>query len=756
MKLLKKPPLNRSLFLIIVIAVFIFTIITISVANSQSQPPLMDYPPNQDYGQQGDFIAKRAVDAGRSAIINAIGPALLLLPESPGSSSAHVTLQNWDSSWDMSDPLNPQFVRYVNCPNGACRNGQGIHAHATHTNFWNGTAYLWTNNYWELGNSHWYDTETGDTNTQSPPSYITAGRLYAPFIVSDLWGYGAPFDETVTLYYTGAPGDDWRGRPLATWDHLGTTGVTGFFSFQGDLMLVSSDQASTGFAVYSMNGWQDGITSDTFTPQLLSVFQPTLTEPNDTPVGLGGYWAEPYGANKMVWAARTNSAVGRDYPAMYVVDFTDPTDPELTCELYFNQDPNDPADGDNKTMPMYVNYQDQYAYVDHMKVDISQCEQIYQTGKANDPDFMISGTDMAQIAYKFGTTQNYCDGSQYFRPLGQIGIFGGSDRYGSESIITFEGAAVTEGSYNTGTYVAYNYGPNRFMSGSTDFQIGDTFGGGRQITNVEIDDRMNTQGMCFFVTSDEPDTHPPYVSGHRPHANENNVPLDTFITLHIPETLRTETVVDAIQLIREDTGAQVPFQHRLSHTGTITLWPAENLADNVTYQVIVSGIQDYMGNTMETYSFTFSTGSEVIPVATPTQAPTATPSPTSAATSTPVPEVTPTTIPLNLSDQIMLPLILRDSDGPSTPQINLMFDSPQVSVQQTGNQLLVSWSGCAQAESARVLIGATNERPEAIETSDQSVTVSDLDQAKTYQVLVECSDALGNSIYSNPQTVEVR
>ena len=122
------------------------------VANAQGGGLLMDYPPNQDYGQQGDFITKLATNAGRSAIISTIGPAVLLLPESPGSSDAHVTLQNWDSSWDLSNPLDPQFVRYVNCHNGICRNGQAIHAHATFTGFWNDDAYLWTNNYWELGN----------------------------------------------------------------------------------------------------------------------------------------------------------------------------------------------------------------------------------------------------------------------------------------------------------------------------------------------------------------------------------------------------------------------------------------------------------------------------------------------------------------------------------------------------------------------------------------------------------------------------
>lgn len=632
-----------------------FVNLEFSAVYSQSDDLLMDYPTNQDYGQQGEFIAKRAVDAGRSAIISTIGPALLLLPESPGSSDAHVTLQNWDSSWDISNPLDPQFVRYVNCFEGVCRNGQAIHAHATFTTFWEGEAYLWTNNYWEMGNSHTYNPVTGDTEAQSPPWYITAGRLYSPFIINDLWGYNTPFDEMQTIYYPGArePGDDWRGRPVSTWDHLGTTGVTGFFSFLGDLMVVASDQASTGIAIYRMNGWKEGITSDNFTPQLLSVYQPTLHEPDGTPIGIGGYWAEPYGANKMVWAARQSNSVGRDYPALYVVDFTDPTNPRLTCELYFNQDESDPSDGDNMTMPMYVNFQDQYAYVDHMKVDIKACETLYQAGKAIDPNYMISDSDMKQVAYKFATHQNYCDGSQYFRPLGQIGVFGGIDRYGSEAIITYEGPTLLEGSYSSGVYVAHNFGPNRSLIGESDVEVGDILGGGRTITNVEIDERVNYQGICFFVTSDDADENRPYIAGHRPLANQTNVAVDTFISLHIPETMRSETLVNAFQLTRADTGESVDFQHRLSHTGTVTLWPTEDLESDVTYQVDVSGIQDYMGNTMLPYRFSFTTGETLVtpapePRATPTSTPsseaTATPTPTldSVATHTPTSTSIPT------------------------------------------------------------------------------------------------------------------
>jgi len=670
--------MKKSKLMLLIAVVSAVTLLTSSIdptpARSQGGAPLMDYPPNQDYGQQGDFIAKRATDAGRSAIISTIGPALLLLPESPGSSSAHVTLQTWDSSWDMSNPMNPQFVRYVNCLDGTCRNGQGIHAHATFTNFWNDEAYLWTNNQWQLGNSHRYDPVSGDTVPESPPGEITSGRLYAPFIISDLWSYGAPFANSQTLYYTLASGPDWRGAPIATWDHLGNTGVTGFFSFVGDLMIVSADQASTGMAIYSMNGWKSGIASGDFVPQLLSVYQPNLIEPDGSGVGLGGYWAEPYGSNKMIWAARTNASAGRAYPAMYVVDFSDPTNPALTCELYFDQDTTTLADGDNMTMPMYVNYQDQYAYVDEMKVDINACESAYQAGKAADPEYIISSTEMATIAYKFATHQNHCDGSQYFRPLGQIGIFGGYDRFGTEAIVTYSGPPFEEGSYQAG-YIAHNFSSDQSLIGNANVQVGDTLSG-RTITSVEIDERVNTQGMCFFVTSDEPDQTTPYVSGHRPLANQTNVATDTFISLHIPETLRTETLVNAFQLTRADTGAAVAFHQRLSHTGSITLRLTDDLADDVTYHVDVAGIQDYMGNIMAPYRFTFSTGDALSSEPTPTTVP-PTDTPVPAPTDTPVVPPTDTPIIPPTDTPEILPTDTPEIPPTDTPEI-LPTDTPEI------------------------------------------------------------------------------
>jgi hypothetical protein len=235
---------------------------------------------------------------------------------------------------------------------------------------------------------------------------------------------------------------------------------------------------------------------------------------------------------------------------MFIVDFTDPTNPQLTCELYFNKNKTDPSDGDGWSNPMYVNFQDNFAFVDHFKVDIDACENAYADGQ-------ISAAEFDQIVYKFNDIANGCEASQYFRPLGQVGIFGGYDSGATASV--------------------------------------------------------NEQGMCFMVTSDAPDTRPPYVSGHRPLADQTNYPVDGFIHIHIPETLRTETVINAVTVTNLNTNQTITFRHQLSHTGTLSIWPFQDLESNTPYQVEVSGIQDFMGNTMTPYSFRFSTGDQPPP-----------------------------------------------------------------------------------------------------------------------------------------------
>lgn len=612
------------------------------------------YPPNTDYGSQGDFLAKRGTEFGRTADLAVIGPILINQPEAPGSTSTGVQYRFEDTAWDLSDLTNPTMIRSMTCP--TCFAGQPINAHGTVTRFANDDAYLLTPaGIGGLGQYSQFDP-AGQTSldqlvpADGPWNHIPLdySMLTSRYVSRMYWDYG--FDPS-GLHWIRDPSrplvwdpnnptnPTWLGEFVAEWDHLGLTGVTGFASWLGDLYVVASDQQSTGLAVYDVSRLSQGRR-----PHLLSVLQPTLTEPDGNTVGIGGYWMEPYGANKMVWAARerTDLTPSRTHPALFVADFSDPQNPRLTCAIYFDRDRNDPSDGDGSSDPMYVNFQDNFAFVDHFKVDIIGCEQAYSDG-------VISDAEFDQLVYKFDDIANHCDASQYFRPLGQVGVFGGYDWWVTRNRITYTGGVMDEnhGFRNqNGEHfsIAYHQGSGVAVISNESIAAGDVVQDIYDesippftITNATIDESINEQGMCFFVTSDQADTNPPYVSGHRPLDGQSNFPVDGFIHIHIPETLRSETVVNAVTVSRIDHNGNVignvDFEYQLSHTGTIAIFPNNDFVLEASYRVNVAGIQDFMGNTMAPYSFTFTTGDEDVgtPVPDPGNNPN-TPAPTYAGT----------------------------------------------------------------------------------------------------------------------------
>ncbi|MFT7559216.1 MAG: hypothetical protein ACI93R_001121 [Flavobacteriales bacterium] len=541
-----------------------------------------DYPPNNDYGDKGQFVAKRGTEYGRTAILMPVGPIMINLPEGPGSTSVGlddgILNRTRDSAWDLSNLEDPKLFRQLTCDrllasDPACNPGQPISAHATVVRFDPELGpLLYGRNAGDLS----YHPELAGTDGElnDNPNYFSWGydpigylHMTAPYFVRTYWDYGANNEGQFIIRDTsqqldGGPVNQWTvegipeleelfgptqlgvwlGEPLVYWDHLALTGVTGFTSWHGNFLAVASDQRATGLAIYDVSGYKEGRL-----PRLVGQYSESRTEPDGNQIGVGGYWVEPYGAHKMVYAAREKLSPARNYPAFYIIDFEDPTNPQLSCELYFDQDRNDPSDGDGSSDPMYVNFQDNYAYVDHFQVDMDACEAAFA-------DEQISDEEFSSIVYKFDDIANQCDSSQYFRAVGQVGIFGGYDWW--------------ETSPETG---------------------------------------INEQGMCFFVTDDEPDTKRPYIAGHRPLDAQTGVPIDTFIHIHIPETLRTESIVDSITVTNTGTNQAVDFRYQLAHTGIISVWPDEYLQADTSYRVDVEGIRDFMGNTMLADSFTFST-----------------------------------------------------------------------------------------------------------------------------------------------------
>ena len=243
--------------------------------------------------------------------------------------------------------------------------------------------------------------------------------------------------------------------------------------------------------------------------------------------------------------------------------------------------------------------------------------------QSSDPDI----DEFYQVVYRFNDTQYYCEGSQYYRPLGQVGVFGGynlgpqtliktnnpipDSLIGNKSYIAEVGNGSNGGWIISGHHDGY-YGVDR----DTNWPLGTELwagSGDRWVVTEEVnsDVKMNTQGLCFVVMHDEPDTTAPYVSGHMPLDNATGVPVDTFIHAHIPETIRTETLPGSVVVRNNTTNEIVTGMLQISHTGTIGMFPDEDLEKDTTYTVTISGIQDFMGNTMETVNFSFTTGQEL-------------------------------------------------------------------------------------------------------------------------------------------------
>ncbi|MGS2717888.1 putative Ig domain-containing protein [Eionea flava] len=575
-----------------------------------------DYPPNIDYGSAGDVLAKRGGDRGRTSILSISGPLLINNPQESGSSSVGIVPDFTDSAWDLSDLTNPTLVAEHNCFEGTCYRGAGVHSHAHFTRYDNEAAYVSVGRNFRFGTGGWlrynYQGETVEDSLSfgEPPWGLpnwAYSNLTSPYHTEDYWQYLFAPSEQYSIREHG-----WSDAQVyAEWDHIGLTGTTGFPIFSGNFLIFASDQQQTGMSIYDISGMHQGQL-----PRLVSHYNPELVNPNGNIERLGGYWVEPYGANKIVWSARIKGATPRrEFPSLFMVDFTDPANPFLSCEIYFDQDKNDPSDGNARSNPMYVNFQDRYAFVDHFKVDLDACENAYRD------DQHIDQQELVNIIDVLDGFSHACDSSQYFRPLGQVGAFGGADRFETQMIIEYTGGTMIEGAWHrVGRDGEYGWG---FHVGRTvdegisaifnvDIQVGDIIesnGNVYTITDVYIDERVNEQGMCFIVTSDAPDTIPPYVSGHRPLANEANVPVDTFIHFHIPETLRSDTLAGAVTVTNTRTNETITFDMLSSHTGTVSIFPDNDLTFGDEYRVDIAGVvQDYMGNMMEPYSFSFTTG----------------------------------------------------------------------------------------------------------------------------------------------------
>lgn len=147
--------------------------------------------------------------------------------------------------------------------------------------------------------------------------------------------------------------------------------------------------------------------------------------------------------------------------------------------------------------------------------------------------------------------------------------------------------------------------------------------------------------------------------------------------------------------------------------------------------------------------FVFSNGTEgENPTPQPTLQPgdvTATPTSTLRPTPTAVTTTSPTT---------SLPPTATPTTAPSTGQV--LFDPPDISaLTHESNSISLSWTGCDEGTTYRVLYSQRGTRPSAIDTTERSVVIPNVNAAGQYDVMVECYDELGNSVFSAPRQMEV-
>jgi len=330
--------------------------------------------PNIDRPAAGALLTpgRIATTDGRMAIIAWHNGLIYTVPESPGSlpgSDLQVR------SWDIADPTAPVELETF-----------GVTHHPVMAH-----GYFYHNNQMILGNNFpepmsFTATDTYGVNLNEPFAELDPvggvgghGSMYHPFNVDPSFGsyFFNPVDTHIRRY----------NEALGIWethadlDHIGMTGVIGHAFVVGNLLFFASDHSRTGLAIYDI--------SDLSTPVLLS----TITEG-----GAGGYWPSIWGGDGrlyVVWPYRQEfNEAGNGFR---MIDVTDPTDPQWVIDAALP----------DEDQTMYVNFQDEFAFMGNHKVDLRSHE----------------------IVLTMPTEANDIDASQFSLPLGNLVLTGG---YGNQ------------------------------------------------------------------------------------------------------------------------------------------------------------------------------------------------------------------------------------------------------------------------------------------------------------------------------------
>ena len=304
-----------------------------------------------------------AANQGRTAVIAYHQGFIITDPESPGSAPGSL-LQG--QMWDISDPRNPI---------GTVINGMGPNSGIAAHGYYNEGAYIRmlnngeytfidSNNDGEMEIQRVYQIPGMPfyyPNPGVPGGWLQRGLMFQPFQTHMWWSYGATNYNEV-LYK--------RNQQLASWDHIGLTGVIGHPILLGNILYIASDQTNTGIAAYDIT---DSLQNPGTAPRLIGVLKTSI----------GGYWPEPWGANGQLYIMFPSRENGH----FFVADVTDPANMRVVADRRL------PSGGD----PSYIQFQDNFAFMDRYKINMQDNFSVDLTLDADG-----NGIDVSQFALPVG------------------------------------------------------------------------------------------------------------------------------------------------------------------------------------------------------------------------------------------------------------------------------------------------------------------------------------------------------------------
>lgn len=334
---------------------------------------------------EGELIAGPfATEDGRMAILAWHNGVLVSIPESPDSapgSNLQVHI------WSLMDPAQPRRIAAAPADaNGSLgTTPQPINAHG----------YLYLGQNMQTGaagpflvlGADWPPSAPWSLRAQNGVPGFTRqasgtlgagvrGDLFQPWFAGDTWWSYNAIGGNATLRFGGNefnPGS----QLLASFDHLGATGVIGHPFILGNRLFFASDMTRTGIASYDI--------SNPSNPVLLDVLKTG---------GAGGYWPEVWGNDGELYFVFPYNSEGN---GVRIVDATDASDMRFVADVPLPR----PA---GSAGAMYAQFQDEFAFIGEHKIDLRTRQSVRQ----------------------FPTVSNDIEMTQFALPLGNLLVTGGS------------------------------------------------------------------------------------------------------------------------------------------------------------------------------------------------------------------------------------------------------------------------------------------------------------------------------------------